>query len=539
MLLRATELESDPLVGAVIADRYLVERVIGSGGMGVVYQAEHLFMKRPCALKVLKPDLLNVAASVARFAREARNASRISHPNVATVYDSGEIDGGHMYMVMEYVDGQSLSTMLRGGAYFPCDRTAAIVHQIASALEAAHALGIIHRDLKPDNILLTRDEDGTDVVKVIDFGIARAFSELSQSITSTSNVVGTPAYMSPEQLSNDDLDARSDVYALGLTTYKMLTGSLPFGTSATDLPLRFLSTPRRLAELRPDARWSDELQMVLDKCLASNPEERYQSPLHFATDLIEVVASAALPRAATNWPTPAAQQHSSVPTSETSVSTGNIGTGRRRVIAAGVALAALTSGVFAISFSVGLDGASEPLTLGGILASAPESTPPKHASGDGGPALDPGTSQRGRIPPAATPENSDSTKVAGAPAESQSRGRGVRDKDPVVSRDSMTSAALQSVAAAGANDTGSAVAPPRPTNGTILLGAPGTLASVLFVGQELRGVLKSLSYISVPAGVVRIRLRLDGCQDFDSVVTVIGGDTAVIGNRSPKCKEDI
>ena len=165
----------DPLIGRVIADRYLVLARLGEGGMGRVYLAEHVKMTRQCAIKVMNPSLMNDAESLARFAREASSAARILHPNVAAVFDYGEADKV-VYLVMEYVDGESLSTILQGGALDP-RRAIDIARQIADGLSAAHELGIVHRDLKPDNVIVASNRSGKETPKVVDFGIAKALSD--------------------------------------------------------------------------------------------------------------------------------------------------------------------------------------------------------------------------------------------------------------------------------------------------------------------------------------------------------------------------
>ncbi|MEP6482664.1 MAG: serine/threonine-protein kinase, partial [Rhodoglobus sp.] len=219
---------SDSLIGRVLADRYHILKRIGEGGMGRVYLGEHVKMNRQCAIKVMSPALVNDAESAARFAREASNAARIIHPNVAAVFDYGESEG-LIYLVMEYVDGEPLSRLLAREAPLGLDRAIEITRQIADGLAAAHELGIIHRDLKPDNILITRTRAGKEVAKVVDFGIAKAMLEsVEEGLTRTGQVIGTPEFMSPEQLLGDPVDARADLYALGCMFHMMLTAAPPF-----------------------------------------------------------------------------------------------------------------------------------------------------------------------------------------------------------------------------------------------------------------------------------------------------------------------
>ncbi|MFI5230531.1 MAG: protein kinase, partial [Gemmatimonadales bacterium] len=239
----------DPLVGRVIAERYLVLALLGEGGMGRVYLAEHVKMNRQCAIKVMNPSLVNDTESAQRFAREASSAARILHPNVAAVFDYGESDK-IVYLVMEYVDGESLSTMLEAHGELDPRRAIELARQIADGLAAAHELGIVHRDLKPDNVIVARNRSGKEIPKIVDFGIAKAVSETPQdSLTRSGLVIGTPEYMSPEQLLGDPVDARSDVYSLGCILYQMLTGKPAFEADSREQMIR-----RRLHEPPPHVR---------------------------------------------------------------------------------------------------------------------------------------------------------------------------------------------------------------------------------------------------------------------------------------------
>jgi serine/threonine protein kinase len=263
----------DPLVGRVIADRYLVLALLGEGGMGRVYLAEHVKMNRQCAIKVMNPSLVNDTESSQRFAREASSAARILHPNVAAVFDYGESDK-IVYLVMEYVDGESLSAILDGGAIEP-RRAIELAGQIADGLAAAHELGIVHRDLKPDNVIVARNRSGKEIPKIVDFGIAKAVSEAPQdSLTRSGLVIGTPEYMSPEQLLGDPLDARSDVYSLGCILYQMLTGKPAFEAESREQMIR-----RRLHEPPPHIReivpnLPRRLDTLIVHMLARSPSDR-------------------------------------------------------------------------------------------------------------------------------------------------------------------------------------------------------------------------------------------------------------------------
>ena len=268
---------ADSLIGRVLADRYHILKRIGEGGMGRVYLGEHVKMNRQCAIKVMSPSLVNDAESAARFAREASNAARIIHPNVAAVFDYGESDG-LIYLVMEFVDGEPLARILAREAPFSIERATDLASQIADGLGAAHELGIVHRDLKPDNILVTRTRGGKEVAKVVDFGIAKAIQEgAGEGLTQTGQVIGTPEFMSPEQLLGDPVDARTDLYALGCILHLMLTASPPFNAQTREQMIK-----RRLSEDAPhvqtvDPELPDTVARIVARLLARSPSDRYGS----------------------------------------------------------------------------------------------------------------------------------------------------------------------------------------------------------------------------------------------------------------------
>ena len=281
---------SDPFVGRVLAERYHMLKRLGEGGMGKVYLAEHVKMNRHCAVKVMNGALLNDSDSAQRFAREASNAARIIHPNVAAVFDYGEADGV-VYLVMEYVEGESITRLLEREGMLPPARAVDIAHQVAEALVAAHELGIVHRDLKPDNIIIAPGKNGRDIAKVVDFGIAKAIEEgPTESLTRTGLVIGTPEYMSPEQLLGDPVDARSDIYSLGCIVYQMLTGRRPF-----DEPTREQMIKRRLTEKAPHPRdlvadLPKTLDLIVARLLARTPHDRYATAAEVRDLLIPAIA---------------------------------------------------------------------------------------------------------------------------------------------------------------------------------------------------------------------------------------------------------
>ena len=288
--LRSSNTEGD-LVGSIVAERYHVLKKLGEGGMGTVYLAEHVKMGRKAALKVMNPGMNSDPDAIARFNREAANASRLNHPNVCGIYDFGETPEGLIYLAMEFVEGESLTSLIAKNGSLAAPRAAAIIHQAADALAVAHDYGIVHRDLKPDNIMIAKSRDGGDLVKVVDFGIAKASTSDAQKVTRTGLIVGTPEYMSPEQLAGDKLDGRSDIYSLGLVAFNCLTGRLPFPSESAQeaMIMRLTDKPKTLAEMKPDVEWPAELQAVMDKALAVDANDRYQKSAEFGRDMAKAV----------------------------------------------------------------------------------------------------------------------------------------------------------------------------------------------------------------------------------------------------------
>jgi serine/threonine protein kinase len=275
---------SDPFLGQRIDGRYLIEKVIGSGGMGVVYEAIHESLKKRMAIKVLRPELSRTTTVVERFMREAQTASSIGHANIAAVTDFGYLPGGAPYFVMEFLEGRSLAERLDLGP-LSIDETLEFSDQIAAALTAAHDHEIVHRDLKPDNVFLAGREGERPIVKLLDFGIAKAGGELSR-ITQTGTLFGTPHYMSPEQAAGQTVDRRTDVYSFGVMIYEMLTGDVPFDadTFLGVLAKHMFESPEPIAA--NDARLGP-LEAPLLRALAKRPDERTPDAKTLAAELRE------------------------------------------------------------------------------------------------------------------------------------------------------------------------------------------------------------------------------------------------------------
>lgn len=278
----------DPMIGRMLDNRYQVMSKIGEGGMGAIYKAVHSEMGRTCAIKLMTAISTGNEDAVARFKREAKMASRIDNPHAVIIYDFGVADGGMLFLAMEFIDGKPLSRVMAEQRMLPIDRVVHITNQIAEGLAAAHALEIVHRDLKPDNIMITRKGNDFDYVKVLDFGIAKSVTddgEGAENLTKTGFVLGTPVYMSPEQLLGEKLDPRSDIYSLAIIVYQMLGGQLPFtGDNPQSVMMkRITSHPVPLRSIAPSV--SEEIEQVVMDGLARDPENRTPTVETFARAL--------------------------------------------------------------------------------------------------------------------------------------------------------------------------------------------------------------------------------------------------------------
>jgi len=276
--------ETDPLIGTVLSDRYRLDALLGEGGMGKVYSAEHVLMRKRLAVKILHRELTAVPEVVARFEREAMAAANIDHPNVAAATDFGKLSDGSVFLVLEFVQGRNLRDEIAQGPMH-VERALLIARQISSALNAAHGLDIVHRDLKPENVMLVEKGGDPDFVKVLDFGIAKVpIGEThgdsgGKPITKVGMVFGTPEYMAPEQALGQPVDGRADVYALGVILYEMLAGVRPFSSKSPVgiLGQQLSKSPPAVAERVPGLFVPPAVEHLLQRLLAREADERVAS----------------------------------------------------------------------------------------------------------------------------------------------------------------------------------------------------------------------------------------------------------------------
>ncbi|MEU0500340.1 Stk1 family PASTA domain-containing Ser/Thr kinase [Nocardia sp. NPDC005998] len=271
-----------------LSSRYELGEIIGFGGMSEVHKARDLRLSRDVAIKVLRADLARDPTFYLRFKREAQNAAALNHPAIVAVYDTGEaeVDGGPLpYIVMEYVDGDTLRDIVRGKGPIPPRRAMEVVADVCAALDFSHKAGIVHRDMKPANIMINR----AGAVKVMDFGIARAIADSSNPMTQTAAVIGTAQYLSPEQARGETVDARSDVYSVGCVLFEILTGEPPFtGDSPIAVAYQHVREDPRLPSHVHNGV-PRELDSVVLKAMSKNPANRYQSAAEMRADLIRVL----------------------------------------------------------------------------------------------------------------------------------------------------------------------------------------------------------------------------------------------------------
>jgi serine/threonine-protein kinase len=275
------------LVGQTLDGRYRIEEKVGEGGMSFVYRATDTKTSDRMAIKMLSPALSRDANAMARLRREAELAGKLEHPNVCHIVRLGEAPGGMVYVVMPFMEGELLCDRAIREGQLALGVVSQFVSEIAAGLHVAHELGIVHRDLKPENVMLCPRPDGTTRAVVMDFGLAkeRRVGAEVRKLTATGIVLGTPEFMSPEQLRGKSLDPRSDIYSLGLMTYELLTGQLPFsGKTQQDMMIaRLKGDPTPIRAMRPDLGFSAPVEKVLLRSLSRDPDDRYATAPLFAS----------------------------------------------------------------------------------------------------------------------------------------------------------------------------------------------------------------------------------------------------------------
>ena len=301
--------EEDPLMGQIIDGRFHIRSLIARGGMGRVYRAEQSPLGRVCALKVVSAALASADPEYERrFKLEASTAAKLTHPNTVTVFDYGKTDGGIYYMAMELLEGRTLHKVLRSEGSLAPERAVRIASQICRSLREAHHHGVVHRDLKPANVFLVAHGDEPDFVKVLDFGLVKALDELEgEQLTQTGIFMGSPKYMAPEQIEGNKIDARTDVYSLGVMLYEMLTGKVPFdkATSVKTLMAHVHDPVPPLSEMAGGASFPSVLEDLVQRCLGKVPQERPSSMEEVLTALRQsATALAAGPQNPVRLPLP-------------------------------------------------------------------------------------------------------------------------------------------------------------------------------------------------------------------------------------------
>ncbi len=409
-------------VGSMFTGNYRITGHLGSGGMGAVYKAEHCFLKRTVAIKVLHPNVLEDQKALARFQREAEVANRLDHPNATALYDFG-IEDGRPYLVMEFVEGETLKKIIAKEGRLTLPRTLALAKQIAAALSAAHDLGVLHRDLKPDNIMVTALDGGVEQVTVLDFGISKILDPEdptnNKTLTRTGMLIGTPKYMSPEQAAAKPIDQRSDIYSLCVVFYEMISGDVPY---QADSPVEMIvqhmqGTPRKFEK---KLKIPKSVEQVLLRGLSKEPEDRFST----VGELI-----VALEAAITGKPLPLLEDvdetlaYSATPQSLASAPVQNDAKRSSKKLVFAVALLLLLPAVAAVYFFA----AKEKAVVVAKNAPATSPEPTRAASGTPEAIVDP---PLGVTPEKPTKSDPAPTTAAIATAESTPRPKGVPVTEP-------------------------------------------------------------------------------------------------------------
>jgi eukaryotic-like serine/threonine-protein kinase len=425
-----------PGPGDVLSGKYQIERVIGMGGMGVVLAARHMTLGQRVAIKMLRPEIAKLPEAAERFLREARASTNLRSEHVARVVDVGTRDNGAPYMVMDYLEGKDLHELANAPTRLEITSAVAYILQAAEALAEAHSVGIVHRDLKPANLFLTSSADGSPLVKVLDFGISKATMPGERGITATDAVLGSPGYMSPEQIrSAKHVDQRADIWGIGVSLYELLTGQPPFdGASVAAVSVQIvLETPKLAHELRSDV--PQALSQVVQRCLEKEPAKRYQNMAELAAALLpfgpkdSASAVERIRRIARGSVPFAATIAASDPDLQSQVSAGTNGTWetpksgaqRKRAVALGVVALLIVGALLASVFALGQRSAERP-------AAADAEQRRSAATATGGPTPTPAAQPEARaagaepttvsVPAPVIPSSS----VAVAPGRSPSKG---------------------------------------------------------------------------------------------------------------------
>src|ERR1700722_2619003 len=386
----------DPYIGKTIDGRYLVESLLGEGGMGVVYSARHKVIGKRVAIKVLRGEMARNKEITERFLQEAKAASSIGNPHIVDISDFGTLPDGSTYFVMEYLAGKSLSDVMTETKPVRVPRLLHIAKQIAAGLGAAHDAGIVHRDLKPDNVMLVtrgNGEAGKDFVKVLDFGIAKVGGEGSR-LTRAGSVFGTPHYMSPEQAAGTAVDLRTDIYALGIILYEMASGKVPFDADnfMGILTQHMYKAPVPILALVPAPEIPASLDAIIQKCLTKKMEGRYGSMAELLQDLEKLErgevpgALAEMMARSGGFNIPADYfRVSGMPQPVPAMPAGRSKKGRRPLLIAMAAVATL--GIAALAVTLVRPGASKAEGLAMSAAPTPVTPPPTVTSATAAPAV--------------------------------------------------------------------------------------------------------------------------------------------------------